>query len=86
MYDFLSTVRQFQGDPNTFNFFFPCVIAELNKSNPEMRSCRNYNILRKSLLNFIRPSASKVYNANDTISITLIPIQGHKPKQSLKTH
>ena len=51
-----------------------------------MRSCRNYNILRKSLLNFIRPSASKVYNANDTISITLIPIQGHKPKQSLKTH
>ena len=33
---------------------------------------RYANIFRKSLLNFIRPSAIKVYNINDTIEIKLI--------------
>ena len=52
--------------------FFICVIGEWNKLNPEIRSSGSYNIFRKSLLNFIRPSASKVCNINDTISIELI--------------
>ena len=87
MYGFISTVRQFQGDPNTFNsfscrteyfqnYFFPSVIGEWNKLNPETHSCGNYNLLQKPLLNFIRPNASKVYNANYTISITLKPDMG----------
>ena len=54
------------------NSFFICVIGEWSKLNPEIRSSGSYNIFRKSLLNFIRPSASKVYNINDTISIELI--------------
>ena len=33
---------------------------------------RYASIFRKSLLNFIRPSASKVYHINDTIGIKLI--------------
>ena len=52
------------------NSSFPYV--EWNKLNPEIRSSVSYNIFHKSLLNFIPPSASKVYNINDTIGIKLI--------------
>ena len=45
---------------------------EWNKLNPEIRRSGSYNIFRKSILNFIRPSASKVYNINDAIGIQLI--------------
>ena len=83
IYDFIPPVRQSQRHPNTFNSFscrnecfrnsfFPCVIGEWNKLNPEIRRSGSYNIFRKSLLNFIRPRASKVYNINDTIGIKLI--------------
>ena len=83
IYDFIPPVRQSQRHPNTFNSFscrteyfknsfFPCVTGEWNKLNPEIRRSGIYNIFRKLLLNFIRPSASKVYNINDTISIKLI--------------
>ena len=72
-------VRKSQRYPNKFNSisfknsFFPCVIGEWNKLlNPEIRRSGSYNIFRKSILNFIRPSASKVYNINDTIGIKLI--------------
>ena len=72
-------VRQSQRYPNKFNSisfknsFFPFVIGEWNKLlNPEIRRSGGYNIFRKSILNFIRPSASKVYNINDTIGIKLI--------------
>ena len=51
------------------NSFFPCVIGEWNKLNPAVRRSGSYNIFRKSILNFIRPSASKVYNINDANSI-----------------
>ena len=77
IYDFIPPVRQSQRHPNTFNsfscrtvyfknLFFPCVIGEWNKLNPEIRRSGSYNIFRKSILNFIRPRASKVYNINDT--------------------
>ena len=83
IYDFIPLVRQSQRHPNTFNSFscrteyfknsfFACIIGEWNKLNPEIRTSGSYNIFRKSLLKFIRPSASKVYNINDTICITLI--------------
>ena len=72
-------VRQSQRYPNKFNSisfknsFFPLVIGEWNKLlNPEIRRSGGYNIFRKSILNFIRPSASKVYNINDAIGIKLI--------------
>ena len=83
IYDFIPPIRQSQRHPNAFNFFscrteyfknsfFPCVIVEWNKLNPEIQRFGCYNIFRKSLLNFIRPYASKVYNINDTIGIKLI--------------
>ena len=78
IYDFIPPLRQSQRHPNTFNSFscrteyfknsfFPCVIGEWNKLNSEIRRSGSYNIFRKSVLNNIRPRASKVYNINDTI-------------------
>ena len=83
IYDIILPVRQSQRHPNAFNpiscwtqyfknSFFPCVIGKWNKLNPEIRRSDSYNILRKSILNFIRSSASKIYNINDTIGIKLI--------------
>ena len=83
IYDFIAPVRQSQRHSNSFNFFscrteyfknsfFPYVIGEWNKLNPEIRRSGSYKIFRKSLLNYIRPRASKVYNINDTIGIKLI--------------
>ena len=45
---------------------------EWNKLNLEIRISGSYNIFRKSQLNFIRPSASNIYNINDTIAVKLI--------------
>ena len=45
-----------------------CLLALLN----ENRRFGSYNLFRKSLLNFIRPSTSKVYNINATVGIKLI--------------
>ena len=83
IYGFIPPVRQSQRHPNTFNSFscrneyfknsfFSWVISEWNTLNPEIRRSGKYNIFRKSILNFIRPSASKVYNINDAIGIKLI--------------
>ena len=104
IYNFIPPVRQSQRHPNTFNSFscsteyfknsfFPCVIGEWNELNPEIRRSGSCNIFQKSLLNFIRPSASKVYNINDTIGIKLIArlrlgfshLQEHKFKHNSKT-
>ena len=63
IYDFILPVRQSQRHQNKFksfscraeyfkNSFFPCVIGEWNKLNPENRSSGSCNILRQSLLNF----------------------------------
>ena len=83
IYDFIPPVRQFQRHPNTFNFFycrteyfkssfFPWVIGDWNKLNPEICSFSSYDIFRKLLLTFIRPSASNVYNISYTIGIKSI--------------
>ena len=45
-----------------------CLLALLN----ENRRSGSYNLFRKSLLKFIRPSASKVYNINARVGIKLI--------------
>ena len=83
IYNFIPPVRQSQRHPSTFNSiscraeyfqnsFFPCVIVKWNKLKPEIRRSGSYDIFRKSILNFTRPSESKVYNINDTIGIKLI--------------
>ena len=43
------------------------MLGEWNKLNTGIRTSVCYNMFRKSVLSFIRPSASKVYNINDTI-------------------
>ena len=68
--------------------FFLCVIDEWKKLCPEIRRSGSYNIFWKSILNFIRPSAGKVYSINDAVSIKLITrlrlgfshLHGHKFK------
>ena len=83
IYDIIPPVSQSQRHPNTFksiscrteyfkNSFLPCIIGEWNKLNPEIQRSGSYNIFRKSILKFIRPSASKVYSINDAIGIKLI--------------
>ena len=83
IYDTIPPVNQSQRHPNTFNsiscrteyfknLFLPYVIGEWNKLNPEIRRCGSYNIFWKSILIFIRPSASKVYIINVGIDIKLI--------------
>ena len=80
IYDFAPPIRQSQRHPNIYNSFscrteyfkdsiFPRVIGEWNKLNSEILSSGNYNIFWKSLLYFIRPSTSKFYNINNTVSI-----------------
>ena len=62
------------------------------KLSPEIRSSGSYNIFRKSLLNFIRPSASKGYNINNTLGIKWITrlrlgfshLREHKFKHNFK--
>ena len=83
IYDTILPVSQSQRHPNTFNSiscrteyfknsFLPYVIGEWNKLNPEIQRCGSYNIFWKSILIFIRPSASKVYIINVAIDIKLI--------------
>ena len=103
IYDTIPPVSQSQRHPNTFNSiscrtncfknsFFPCVIGEWFKQNAEIRKSGGYNIFRKSILNFIRASSSKIYNINDAISFKLITTLGlgfsqlgeHKFKHNLR--
>ena len=103
IYDTIPPVSQSQRHPNTFNSiscrtncfknsFFPCVIGEWFKQNAKIRKSGGYNIFRKSILNFIRASSSKIYNINDAISFKLITTLGlgfsqlgeHKFKHNLR--
>ena len=84
IYDFIPSVRQSQRHPNTFNsiscrteyfenWFFPCVIGEWNKLNPEIERSGSYNIFQKSIdIKLYSTKCSKVYNINDAIGIKLI--------------
>ena len=83
IYDFIPPVRKSQWHLNTFNsfscrteyfinFFFPCIICDWNKLNPEIRSSGSYNVYPKSLSNFIWSNVSNVYNVSGTIDIKLI--------------
>ena len=83
IYDFIPPLRQSQRHPNIFNSlscrteyfknsFFSLRYRWMKQAKPEIRGSGSYNIFRKSLLNFIWPGASKVYNVNDSIGIELI--------------
>ena len=52
--------------------FFLALLIKRNKLQPEIRMSGSYDIFQKSVWNFIRPSAIKVYNVSVAISIKLI--------------
>ena len=40
------------------NSFFPSVIIEWNKLDPSLRRCDSYNVFKKNILKFKRPSSN----------------------------
>ena len=48
------------------NSFFPSVISQWNKLDLEIRNSASLEIVKKHLLNFIRPNSNNVFNINNT--------------------
>ena len=53
------------------NSFFPIVLSDRNKLDPDICDSSNYNLFRKSLMKFIRPVERKTYNINDSVGTKL---------------
>ena len=47
------------------NSFFPSTIIEWNKLDHNIRNSSSFNIFRKSILKFIRPSANSLFNCHN---------------------
>ena len=47
------------------NHFFPHVLNEWNKLDPNIRNSSNYHIFCNALLKFIRDAERKIFNIND---------------------
>ena len=54
------------------NSFFPSTIAEWNKLNWKTRNSGSFSILKKNLLNFIRPFANSIFNIHNLYGIKLL--------------
>ena len=54
------------------NSFFPSTIIKWNKLDPTLWNSKSFVDLKDSILKFIRPSASNVFNCNNYKGITLI--------------
>ena len=54
------------------NSFFPPTIIEWNKLDHNIRNSSSFNIFRKSILKFIRPSANSFFNYHDPEGIKFI--------------
>ena len=54
------------------NCFFPSTIIESNKLDHNIRKSSSFNILRKSILTFIRPSANSLFNCHNPKGIKFI--------------
>ena len=51
------------------NTFFPFCVNKWNSLNNAIRSSESINVFKKSLLQFIRPSRSAIYNVHDPIGL-----------------
>ena len=69
--------------PNTFNTFsfrtecfknsfFPSVVSNWNKLDPDIRDSRNYSIFCKSIPKFIRHVEMKPYHINNSVGVKLV--------------
>ena len=54
------------------NSFFPPTIIRWNKLDHNIRNSNSFNIFRKSILKFIRPSANSLFNCNNPKGIKFI--------------
>ena len=54
------------------NAFFPSTIIEWNKLDHNIRNSSSFNIFRKSILKFIRPSANSLFNCHNPKGIKFI--------------
>ena len=54
------------------NSFFPSTIPEWNKLDHNIRNSSSFNIFRKSILKFIRPSANSLFNCHNPKGIKFI--------------
>ena len=74
------------------NSFFPSTIIEWNKLDHNIRNSSSFNIFRKSILKFIRPSANSLFNCHNPKGIKFITrlrlglshLRGHKFKHSFQ--
>ena len=95
IYDLLPPLRSSRRHVNSFNLvtckseyfknsFFPNVIYEWNKLNPDIRSSASYNLFRNTLLKFIRSAQRKTLHINDSVGVKLrlrlgfSHLRGHK--------
>ena len=61
-----NNIPQFKVKHNFFlNSFLPSAVIEWNKLDLNIRSSESLNIFKKSLLKFIRPSGSSVFNCHN---------------------
>ena len=80
----LPQMRNSHRHPNTFhvfpcrteyfkNSFFPHVIREWSKLDPNIRlDSRNYHIFRNALSKFVMPVERKIFNINDPLGIKML--------------
>ena len=54
------------------NSFFPSALIEWNKLDLNIRNSESLNIFKKTLLNFIRPSGSTVFNCHNSKGVKLL--------------
>ena len=54
------------------NSFFPSTIIEWNKLDLILRKCDSFNVFKKEILKFIRPSSNSFYNCHNPIGIKYI--------------
>ena len=56
------------------NSFFPSTIIEWNNLDPTLRNSKSFVDFKKSILKFIRPSPSNVFNCNNHKGITRLRV------------
>ena len=54
------------------NTFFPTAILEWNKLDLSLRNSASYNLFKKSILKFIRPSPTKIFQYHNPKGIKLV--------------
>ena len=54
------------------NIFFPSVILEWNKLDPEIQNAPSHNIFKKNILKFIRPTTNNIFGSHNLKGITYL--------------